>query len=81
MISRTQPDSRLTRENGLEAFSQQDEIPVQGIALKRSRDGQQVTDVFEAGLIREDRAYLYPIVDGIPKMLIESAIPLSEFGA
>src|SRR5262245_8479019 len=46
----------------------------------KSRDGQKVTDAFEAGLIREDRAYLYPIVDGIPKMLIESAIPLSDFG-
>ncbi|NIL98622.1 MAG: Trm112 family protein [Planctomycetales bacterium] len=33
----------------------------------------------DAGLIREDGRVLYPIVDGIPILLVEEAIPLESF--
>ncbi len=47
-----------------------------------NRGGEPVTDRMDAGLIREDGKYLYPIRDDIPIMLIEEAIelpPLNEF--
>ena len=42
----------------------------------KNRGGQQVEKKIDGGLIREDGAYLYPIDDGIPIMLIDEAIPL-----
>jgi uncharacterized protein YbaR (Trm112 family) len=43
----------------------------------RNRDGEAVSDAIETGLIREDGAYLYPVRDDIPVMLIGEAIPLA----
>jgi uncharacterized protein len=45
----------------------------------RTRGGKTVAQPLQEGFIREDRAYLYPVVDGIPVMLIEEAIPLGGF--
>ncbi|MCZ6636089.1 MAG: Trm112 family protein [bacterium] len=42
----------------------------------KNRGGQVVEKKMDGGLIREDGAYLYPIEDEIPIMLIEEAIPL-----
>lgn len=42
----------------------------------RNRGGEPVTRTLEGGLVRRDGAYLYPIVDGIPILLIDEAIPL-----
>ena len=42
-----------------------------------NRGGEQVTEKIEEGLIREDDSYLYPVYDGIPIMLIDSAVPLN----
>ena len=42
----------------------------------KNRGGQQVEKKIDGGLLREDGAYLYPIDDGIPIMLIDEAIPL-----
>ena len=42
----------------------------------KNRGGQQVEKKIDGGLIREDGAYLYPVDDGIPIMLIDEAIPL-----
>ncbi len=39
--------------------------------------GGAVDKPIEAGLVRADGAVLYPIVDGIPVLLIEQAIALS----
>lgn len=39
-----------------------------------SRGGHKVETKIDGGLINEDRTYLYPIVDGIPIMLIEDSI-------
>ncbi len=50
------------------------------IAAKRVRNraGQEVAAPLEAGLVREDRTLLYPIVDGIPTLLIDEAIALDQ---
>ncbi len=43
----------------------------------KNRDGEAVSEAIESGLIREDGAYLYPVREGIPVMLIGEAIALS----
>ena len=45
----------------------------------KNRGGQPVTEKIEAGLLREDRQFLYPIRDDIPIMLEEEAIPFEAF--
>lgn len=42
-----------------------------------NRGGETVTEPMDAGLIREDRQYLYPIRDDIPVMLIDEGIALA----
>lgn len=42
----------------------------------KNRGGEEVTEKIDAGLVREDKRYLYPIRDDIPIMLIEEAIEL-----
>ncbi len=42
----------------------------------RNRGGDPVKEKMEAGLIRSDRKFLYPIREDIPIMLIEEALPL-----
>ena len=44
-----------------------------------NRGHQTLQGPIEAGLLREDRKFLYPIVGGIPNMLIDEAIPFAEF--
>jgi uncharacterized protein YbaR (Trm112 family) len=43
-----------------------------------NRDGEAVTERIEAGLVRQDGKYLYPVRDDIPVMLIGEAIELSQ---
>lgn len=43
----------------------------------RNRAGQAVTEKIDAGLVREDRKFLYAIRQDIPIMLIDEAIPLT----
>ena len=42
--------------------------------------GQPVTQPVDGGLVRGDKKLLYPIVDGIPVMLTDQAIPLDQIG-
>ncbi len=42
----------------------------------KNRGGEAVETKMDGGLVREDRAYLYRIEDGIPIMLIDEAIAL-----
>ena len=42
----------------------------------KNRAGKIVESKIDGGLVREDGAYLYPIEDEIPIMLIDEAIPL-----
>jgi len=44
----------------------------------KSRDGEAVSEAIQTGLIREDGAYLYPVRDDIPVMLIGEAISLAD---
>lgn len=41
-----------------------------------NRGGEAVTEPMDAGLVREDGQYLYPIRDDIPVMLIDESIAL-----
>jgi uncharacterized protein YbaR (Trm112 family) len=41
-----------------------------------NRGGEKVEKRMDAGLVREDGKFLYPIEDDIPIMLIDEAIPL-----
>lgn len=41
-----------------------------------NRGGEAVTESMDAGLVREDGQYLYPIRDDIPVMLIDESIAL-----
>jgi uncharacterized protein YbaR (Trm112 family) len=44
----------------------------------KNREGEAVTEPIQTGLVREDGAYLYPVRDDIPVMLIGEAIALAE---
>jgi uncharacterized protein len=44
-----------------------------------NRGGEKVDDKIDGGLVREDKAYLYPVRDDIPIMLIDEAIPMDAF--
>ena len=44
----------------------------------KNRDGESVGEPIQVGLVREDGAYLYPVRDDIPVMLIGEAIPLAD---
>ncbi len=42
------------------------------------RNGEKVEEAIEAGLVREDNAYLYAIREDIPVMLIDESIALNQ---
>jgi uncharacterized protein YbaR (Trm112 family) len=44
----------------------------------KNRAGAVIETRIDGGLIREDRAYMYPIRDDIPIMLIDEAIPMDQ---
>jgi uncharacterized protein YbaR (Trm112 family) len=46
----------------------------------KNRGGENVTEIMDAGLIREDGRFLYPIRDDIPVMLIDEAIEIPPLG-
>lgn len=47
----------------------------------KNRAGERVDKPLDGGLVRDDRAVVYPIIDGIPIMLIDEAIPLDQLQA
>ena len=47
----------------------------------KNREGGPVTEPIEAGLVREDGRYLYPVRDDIPVMLIGEGIEVGEVGS
>jgi len=44
----------------------------------KNRGDKKVEKKIDGGLVRADGAYLYPIDDDIPVMLIDEAIPLED---
>jgi uncharacterized protein YbaR (Trm112 family) len=44
----------------------------------KNRAGEAVKEPMDAGLLREDRKYIYQIREDIPIMLIDEAIPFEE---
>lgn len=42
----------------------------------KNRAGQFIREKLDAGLIRSDGKYLYPVRRGVPVMLVDEAIPL-----
>ncbi len=47
----------------------------------KNRAGEPVKEKISAGLVREDKKYLYPIREDIPIMLIDEGIPFEEFAS
>jgi uncharacterized protein YbaR (Trm112 family) len=47
----------------------------------RHADGSQVEDGLDGGLITRDGRTVYPVVDGIPVMLVERAIDTAQVEA
>jgi uncharacterized protein YbaR (Trm112 family) len=62
-----------------------DGAPIEAINEKinaggvKNRAGESVTEPIDAGLVREDQKFLYPIRQNIPIMLIDEAIPYEQF--
>lgn len=46
-----------------------------------NKGGEKVERRLEGGLLRADGAAVYPIIDGIPILLIDEAIPIERGGA
>ena len=44
----------------------------------KNKAGRKLEKPLDAGLVRDDQAVLYPIVDEIPMMLVDEAIPLDQ---
>jgi uncharacterized protein YbaR (Trm112 family) len=44
----------------------------------KNRAGETIKEPMDAGLLREDKKYLYMIREDIPIMLIDEAIPYGE---
>lgn len=49
-----------------------------GAGSLTNRAGEKIEEPIDAGLVREDRQYMYPIRDDIPIMLIDEAIPIEQ---
>ena len=69
------PETRQTLQLADDALLESLNAKVRDGAL-RNRGGEPVGREIQAGLVREDRAVLYPIEDDIPVMLIEESIEL-----
>lgn len=52
-----------------------------GAGTLRNRLGRVVERHFDGGLIRADGKFLYPIVDELPIMLIDEAVPMEQLAA
>jgi len=44
----------------------------------RTTIGETVARTIAGGLVNESRGVLYPIVDGIPNLLVDESIPLDQ---
>lgn len=44
----------------------------------KNRGGQTVRGPLEGGLVRQDQTVLYPVIEGIPVMLVDEGILLAQ---
>ena len=44
-----------------------------------NRGGDKLTETIDAGLLRDDNKFIYPVRDDIPIMLIDEGIPFDKF--
>jgi uncharacterized protein YbaR (Trm112 family) len=44
----------------------------------KNRGGQLVREAVQEGLVRRDKTVLYPIIDNIPVLVVDDAIPLDQ---
>ena len=44
----------------------------------KNKGGEKFDRTLDGGLVREDGKLLYPIVDGLPILLVDEAIPLDQ---
>jgi uncharacterized protein YbaR (Trm112 family) len=51
------------------------------LGIIKNRGGETVKEPIDAGLLRKDNKYFYPIREDIPIMLIDEAIPFESFAA
>ena len=58
--------------DGLNALIEQGQVS--------NRRGEKLEKKLDGGLVREDGAFLYPVEDDIPIMLIDEAVPIGELG-
>jgi uncharacterized protein len=49
------------------------------LGIIKNRGGEAVKESIDAGLLRMDKKYFYPIREDIPIMLIDEAIPFDTF--
>jgi uncharacterized protein YbaR (Trm112 family) len=47
----------------------------------KNRAGDTLDKQLDGGLVREDRQMVYPIIDGIPILLVDEGIPLDQLEA
>jgi uncharacterized protein len=73
------PETHMRLELADDALVEKLNVAIQAGHLV-NRVGHTVAVPLNGGLLREDREVLYPIVDGIPVMLIEEAILLDQIG-
>ena len=69
----TKQDLTLVEESAITKINQR--IKVGNL---KNRAGETIREPIEAGLLRTDRKFLYPIREDIPIMLIDEAIPYDE---
>jgi len=66
----TKQSLNLLGDNEVESINTR----IEAGALK-NRAGKVVEEKIDAGLVREDKKYIYPVREDIPIMLIDEAIP------
>jgi len=71
------PESRQPLEVADEALMQR-LIAAAAAGKLRNRAGRVVQEPIQGGLVRQDRAYVYPVIDDIPVLLVDEAIPLAQ---
>jgi uncharacterized protein YbaR (Trm112 family) len=71
------PESRIPLELADETLLAAVNQAIAGGRVK-NHGGESVTEPFEAALVRQDRAVIYPIIDRIPILLADAAIAWDE---